>query len=257
MELTSADDAGLTRDGFLGGRVMLWQPVRGYRAGIDPVLLAASVTAEAGQRVLDLGCGAGAAALCLGVRVDGVELHGLELQPDYAALARRNAAGNGVALEVHEGDVRRMPSALRALRFDHVMMNPPYFDRGQGTGSADAGRDLALGGNTPVSAWVDAATRRLCPGGWLWIVQRVARLPDVLAAIDRRLGAVTVLPLAAREGRAADLFVLRARKGDRSLFRLLYPLCLHAGDRHVQGVGGFRAPVAAVLREGAALAWPD
>ena len=257
MESTSAGDAGLTRDGFLGGRVMLWQPERGYRAGIDPVLLAASVTAAAGQRVLDLGCGAGAAALCLGGRLSGVELHGLELQPDYAALARRNAAGNGIALEVHEGDVRRMPAALRALRFDHVMMNPPYFDRGRGTASTDAGRDLALGGEAPVGVWVDAATRRLGPGGWLWIVQRVARLPEVLAAIDQRLGAVTVLPLAAREGRAAELFLLRARKGDKSLFRLLYPLCLHAGDRHVEGAGGFRPAVTAVLREGAALAWPD
>jgi tRNA1(Val) A37 N6-methylase TrmN6 len=89
------------------------------------------------------------------------------------------------------------------------------------------------------------------------MVQRMARLPEVLAAIDGRVGAVTVQPLAAREGRAAELFLLRARKGDKSLFRLLYPVVLHQGESHVQGVKDFAPAVAAVLREGAALDWRD
>mgnify|MGYP001821000592 CR=1 FL=1 len=55
----------LSRDAFLGGKLHLLQPKTGYRAGVDPVLLAASVPAAAGERVLDLGCGVGAAALCL------------------------------------------------------------------------------------------------------------------------------------------------------------------------------------------------
>jgi tRNA1(Val) A37 N6-methylase TrmN6 len=256
MESTWGAEPPLTRDTFLGGRVVLWQPGRGYRAGSDPVLLAASVTAAPGERVLDLGCGAGAAVLCLGARVGGLDLHGLELQPGYAALARRNADETGLALSVHEGDVRQLPAALRALRFDHVMMNPPYLDRAEGTGSADAGRDLALSGEAPIGSWLDAAKRRLVPGGRLWMVQRMPRLPQVLAAIDSRLGAVTVLPLAARAGRAADLFLLGARKGDKSPFRLLSPLWLHAGDRHGRDAPDFRPEIAAVLREGAALAWP-
>ena len=70
-------DDDLTHDAFLGGRLHLWQPRRGYRAGVDPVLLAASVPAKAGQSVLDLGCGAGAAALCLGAREPGLELLGM------------------------------------------------------------------------------------------------------------------------------------------------------------------------------------
>ena len=51
--------------------------------------VAASVPARAGQSVLDLGCGVGAVALCLGARVPGLTLTGVERQPDYAALAQR------------------------------------------------------------------------------------------------------------------------------------------------------------------------
>ena len=64
-------ESALTEDAFLGGRLRLLQPAQGYRAGVDPVLLAASVPAMLGQRVLELGCGVGAALLCLGRRGTG------------------------------------------------------------------------------------------------------------------------------------------------------------------------------------------
>ncbi|PJE33810.1 methyltransferase, partial [Pseudooceanicola lipolyticus] len=54
--MSGFSDSDLTRDSFIGGRVWLWQPRRGYRAGVDPVLLAAAVPARPGQRVLELGC---------------------------------------------------------------------------------------------------------------------------------------------------------------------------------------------------------
>lgn len=94
MRMTSGS-TDTTDNGFLGGRLQLLQPRRGYRAGLDPVLLAASVAARPGQAVLELGCGVGTALLCLGARVPGLSLTGVELQPDYAALARRMRRATG------------------------------------------------------------------------------------------------------------------------------------------------------------------
>ncbi|MFV0475862.1 MAG: methyltransferase domain-containing protein, partial [Pikeienuella sp.] len=106
------DPAALSEDAILGGRVRLLQPRAGYRAATDPVLLAAAAQARPGARVLDAGCGAGAALFCLAARVPGIEAHGLELQPAYAALARRNAALNGAGAEIWEGDLFAPPAAL-------------------------------------------------------------------------------------------------------------------------------------------------
>lgn len=247
------DDEALSRDAFLGGALQVWQPRRGYRAGVDPVLLAAAVPAMAGQTVLELGCGVGVASLCLAVRVPGLRLHGVEIQEDYAELARRNALENKAPLTVTTADLRALPDDLRMQSFDHVLMNPPYFDRETGTGSDDPGRDTALGGDTPLADWLDIAARRLGPKGVLTLIQRVARLPEVLTGLSGRLGSVIVLPLAPRIGAAAELFILQARKSGRTPFRLAPQLVLHEGIEHDRDGESYSNLVTGILRHGAAL----
>ena len=247
------DAVDLTDDGFLGGRLRVLQPRLGYRAATDPVLLAAAVPVRAGQSVLELGCGAGVAALCLLVRVPGVRVAGLERQAGYADLARRNAARNALSLTVEDGDLAAMPPALRAAAFDHVIVNPPYFPPGGGTAARDSGREAALREATPLAAWLDAATRRLIPGGHLTVIHAADRLPDLLAACDGRLGSLTLLPLAPREGRAATRVILQARKGGRGAFRLLAPFVLHLGPAHDGDRDSFTPTARAILRDGAAL----
>ncbi len=241
----------LSDDKFLCGRLRLLQPVKGYRAATDPVLLAAACPARPGESVLDLGCGAGAAALCLGWRVPDLALAGLEVQPDYADLARRNAKRNGIALEVHEGDITRMPPALRR-DFDHVIANPPYYPPG-GSPSPITGRARAMQVETPLSDWVSAATRRLRPGGWLTLICGADGLPEVLAALGAKLGSAAVLPLQPREGRAALRILLQARKGGRAPFRLLAPFVIHAGREHDGDRESYTPEANAVLRDGAPL----
>lgn len=250
-------EAELSCDAFLGGRLRLFQPKAGYRAGVDPVLLAAAVPARPGQNVLELGCGAGAAILCLGARVAGLGLTGVELQPPYADLARRNAAENGQALELYCADLAALPEALRQRQFDHVIANPPYFRPGAHSRADDPGRATALGeAETPLELWIATAARRLTPKGYLHMIQRVDRLPEMLSACQGRLGSLEVLPLAARAGRAPDLVILRARKGGLAAFRLHAPVVLHEGERHLRDEESYCPEIADVLRNAAALSWP-
>ncbi|MEX0286975.1 MAG: tRNA1(Val) (adenine(37)-N6)-methyltransferase [Paracoccaceae bacterium] len=246
----------LTHDAFLGGRLHLWQPRTGYRAGIDPVLLAAAVPARAGQTALDLGCGAGAAALCLAARVPGVQIAGVERQADYADLARRNAEDGGFDCTIVQADLTELPADLRQRQFDHVFANPPYFDPAQSRPAQDAGREAGRAGDTPLATWVQTAARRLAPSGMLHMIQRAARLPELLAACENRLGSMELLPLAPRQNRAAHLVILRARKGGRAPFTLHAPCLLHIGEKHERDADSYTPEISAVLRNGAALPWP-
>ena len=241
----------LSEDGFLDGRLRIAQPRGGFRSGADAVMLAAACPAAAGQAVLELGCGAGVASLCLGWRVPDLHLVGLEQQADYADLARRNAAANGIAMQVLTGDVARPPAELRAQTFDHVIANPPYFLGG--TAAPDGGRALARREETPLATWIDAGLRRLRPGGVLTLIQRADRLDAILAALSGRAGSVAILPVAGRAGREAGRVILQARKGARGPLRLLAPFIMHREPVHAGDREDLTEAASAVLRKGSPL----
>ncbi|MGY6696899.1 MAG: tRNA1(Val) (adenine(37)-N6)-methyltransferase [Roseinatronobacter sp.] len=242
---------GLTLDAFLNGKVMAWQPENGYRAATDPVLLAASVPARPGAHVLELGCGVGVASLCLAARVADLVLTGVELQPVYAALARRNAAENAARMSVIEADLTALPAELRTRTFDHVIANPPYY-RAAGPAASNAGRDLALRENTPLPAWIDIALRRCRDGGHVSMIHLTERLPDLLAGFAGRASCI-VLPLSARAQRPARRVIVQARKGGRAPFVLLPPLIIHKGDTHPGDGEHFSDIVRSLMRDTGAL----
>lgn len=244
------DETDLTHDAFLGGKLRLWQPRKGYRAGVDAVLLAASVPAEAGQRVLELGCGVGTAGLCLAARVPGVHLTGVEREDAYATLARRNG---GDAFEVVTADLSEMPLHLRERQFDHVLANPPFYDRTASVRSDDPAREAAHGVVTPLETWVKIAARRLAPKGQAHFIHLTERLPDILRALPPEMGSIEVLPLTARAGRAPERFILRARKNGRGAFRMHPALIMHEGAVHARDGDSFTPLLQAVLRDGATL----
>ena len=243
----------LREDGFLDGRLKILQPVHGYRSGADAVMLAAACSARSGESVLELGCGAGVASLCLGWRVPSLHLTGLEQQEQYADLARRNGRANQIDLHVEIGDLSQMPQALRRKNYDHVIANPPYFLAG--TEPADSGRFLSRQEITPLSAWMDAALRRLRPKGVLTVIQRTDRLDSLLAALHGRAGAINILPIIAREGRDAGRIIVTARKESLTPLRLLSPFVMHAGSRHVRDGDDLSEEASAVLRHGKAIIW--
>lgn len=231
----------LTEDRLLGGKVRLRQPRDGYRAAIDPVLLAAAVPARPGERVLDLGTGPGAAALCLMARVEGLSLVGLEIDADTAALARENARLNDRdAFAVRNGDVTSLPADLRG--FDHVMANPPFLEPGRADPSPDADRRRSTIDADGLGSWIDAALTAASPRGLVTIIQRADRLADLLAHLRDRAGGVVVAPLWPRTGRAAKRVIVQARIGSRK------PLHLHPGLALHRPGGGYTEAADAILR---------
>ncbi|MEO1705868.1 MAG: methyltransferase [Pseudomonadota bacterium] len=243
--MTSTSDAD-TLDAFLGGRVKAWQPRHGYRAGVDAVLLAAACPAKKSESVLELGCGVGVASLCLAART-GAVLTGVEIQPAYASLARKNG------LDVVEADLAALPAALRQRQFHHVIMNPPYFT--SGPAAPDPGRQTARQEETPLAVWIETAEKRLRAKGMLTLIHRAERLPDLLRAVT--LGSIEVLPLQPRQGRAAHLILLRARKDVRAPFRLHAPVTIHAAARHEGDHPDYTPLFHRILGSGDALPFPD
>lgn len=238
-----------TEDTLLGGRVVLRQPATGYRAAIDPILLAAAVPAKAGAHVLELGCGAGAAALALAARLPEMRVTGLERDPDMAQLCQANIDANGMGrrVTVLAGDLLAPPPELAAGGFDHVMANPPYLDPARADLSPDRGRRAANAeGAATLTDWVAAALAAVKRKGWITLIHRADRLDALIAAFAGRAGGITILPLWPKAGASAKRVILRARKGVQSPSVVLSGLVLHENS-------GYTAAAEAILRDAAPL----
>ncbi|MEN3974694.1 methyltransferase [Emcibacter sp. SYSU 3D8] len=242
------NEPALTDDTLLGGRVRLFQPKDGYRAAIDPVLLAAAVPARSGHTVLDVGSGTGAAGLCLAARIPGIELSGIERDPGALALAQRSAGANGVSVDWIEGDVLAPPSAVLSRQYDHVISNPPYRSADRGQRSPDPARAAAHSiTDADFDAWLAFCVARVRGKGTLSLVLPAGELSRAVALIEPRLGGLTLLPLWPKQGAEARRVILQARRGGRAPSRLLPGLVLHAQD------GRYTPEAEQVLRHGAPL----
>jgi len=246
--VTGSGDIDATK--LLGGRVTLFQPMEGYRAAIDPLLLAAAVPAVAGQAVLELGCGTGAALLCLAARVPGLAVAGLEIQPFAADLAQRSAVVSGLAdrVTVLDGDISAPPATLRPNRFDHILANPPFWPTGRHTPSPSGHKANSHGeGVGDLTGFVQAALRLLKSRGTLTLIYPAERLDYLLSLLTGRFGDIRVLPLWPRAGVPAKRVIVSARRDARGPLSLLPGLVLHG-----QGPG-YTAPVESILRDAAPL----
>jgi tRNA1Val (adenine37-N6)-methyltransferase len=237
-----------TEGHLLGGRVRYAQPRTGFRSGIEPLLLAASVPARPGESVLEGGTGAGATLLCLAARVPDLQAVGVERDHRLAALARQNAAANDqLGLSFIVADMMALPDT-RA--FDHACANPPYHSPG-GTASPDAAREASKRSHIGLAQlWATALAERLRSRGTLTFIVPAAILPVCIEAFAAAgCPPTAMLPLWPKAGREAKLMLLRGVKGGRAPFRVLPGLLLHdAGGRFTQDAE-------AILRHGRALAF--
>lgn len=226
-----------TTDSLFTGRLVCRQPQSGYRFSVDAVLAAHFVLPKPGQRVLDLGCGCGVIGLILAHRVQQVTLHGLELQPELAQLARENVRANGLEERMHilQGDVRAPCQALSPEAYDLVVCNPPYGSGEDGRINQQAQAALArhgLAGN--LADFVRAAAFAVRNRGRVVFIVPARRAADLLTLLRaRRLTPKRMQPIySAPEADTAKLVLIEARKNGGEQFAVLAPFFIY---QQVQG----------------------
>ncbi len=232
-----------SRDTLLGGRVHLSQPVDGFRAAIDPILLAAAIAANPGETVIDLGTGSGAAALCLAARLPEIHVIGVERVRTLAALAARNAAAApfSARIRIAAADITDREALAELAPCDHVMANPPHLPPRRGA-LCGTRRAATVEDGADLADWAAAALTLLRPRGSLTFIHRADRLDDLLAALRGKAGGIIVHPLWPKRGRAAKRVLVSARKQINTPLTLSPGLVLHEPD------GRFTHAAEAVLR---------
>jgi tRNA1Val (adenine37-N6)-methyltransferase len=243
----SVADDGVTADTLLRGRVRIFQPARGARMSLDPVLLAGFVAPPYG-RFLDIGCGAGAISFLLLARDPAATGVGVEIQPRLAALAARGRDENdwGARLEIVDGDVRGLGGRLGAGSFDLVITNPPYRTVESSPPSPNPERALAFNEIAlRLAEWVEIAARAVRPGGRVAAILPAERAKELLRALGTNgLPPVRTRPVQPHEGERASRILVEARRGGADAIGVIEePLVVHGPD------GGFTPEVRRMLGE--------
>ncbi|MCR9078448.1 MAG: methyltransferase [Hyphomonadaceae bacterium] len=238
-------------DDFYSGRIKVYQPKKGFRAGTDSLLLASALDRFTEGEVLDIGCGAGGALLPAAHRLKRARLTGLEIDPEMVTLAEKGVATNVFQerVQVRQGSVSDLPDAWQN-RFDLVISNPPFFETGT-IQTPGEGKETAYLESVTLKDWINAMLFALRPKGTFVMVHRAADLARILSIIERQTGEITVLPIHSYPGAEAKRVLVRARKGLRSgPMRLLEPRYLY----HEKG-GERRGWTLAMQRDGAEIDW--
>ncbi|MFC3125764.1 tRNA1(Val) (adenine(37)-N6)-methyltransferase [Pseudoroseomonas globiformis] len=250
MVMIRSEKEGLTSDTLLQGRVQLLQPSSGLRAGLDAVLLAASIPAQPGETVLEAGCGSGAVFLCLLARIPSLRIVAVERVAALAELARRNAVINGVAdrVTVIEGDVTQLDE-LRHLAVQHACANPPYWPTGTRPPEALRSQATHTESAGDLKAWATAMARPLAHRASMTFILPTTRYLDGADALRAaHCFGVEVMPLWPRPGSVSKRVLLQARRFSHAPDRVHQGLILHDGS-------GWSAAAAKLLDRGEALSW--
>jgi tRNA1(Val) A37 N6-methylase TrmN6 len=239
-----------SEDDILGGRLKIRQPLKGYRAAIDPILLAASVPVQASQTILDVGSGVGTASLSLTKRYSDCHVTALEIQPQLAQFAHENFIANHM-IERAEIITKSLIDyiKLKPIKlYDHVMTNPPYLLSNQGTLSPLRQKEIANREDTvSLHEWIKACLSVLRHKGYFVIIHRADRLDDLIVSLTGKVGAIEIFPLWPKKDRQANRVIIRCRKGSSTPLTLHHGLILHQED------GRYREEADAVLRQAQAL----
>ena len=242
-----------TNDYLLDKQVKIFQPINGYRASTDAVLLAAAVADKtADARILDVGSGTGAISLCLAQRFqqNNVQIVGLEIQPELAELADLSARENDFSfVKFYNEDIRKKINNENVLpcSFDIVISNPPYSDHdmpspNESKAAAHNHHDFDL------SRWLAFCLKMAKPFGKIYLINRVEALPEICAFFNGKAGGMLIRSLYSKKGQEAKRIIVAVQKDSKAPCRILPPFVVHDAD------GSYTSEAQKILRQGCCFA---
>ena len=234
--------ANHTNDYLLDKKIKIFQPVDGYRASSDAVLLSAMPENNLkNARILDVGSGTGAISLCLAHRLqnNNVQIYGLELQKELVELSNESAKVNGFDfVRFYQSDIREKMETpeYKPCSFDVVISNPPYSERDMP--SPNVSKATAHNHhNFDLNHWLAFCLKSLKPFGKLYLVNRAEALSDICSFLQGKAGNITILPIYSKQEQIAKRVVVSAQKDSKAPCRILPSLIMHDTNGKYSEIG--------------------
>ena len=207
-----------------------WYDEQCFPPSTDSFLLGGFANPRRGEKVCDLGAGAGLLGLLLLAREPSLQVTGIERDAHACAMLARNAAENRLPLTALCADLRQR-EMLPAGAFQLAVSNPPYFAPHTGAVAEGVRGDARAELTATLEDIFAAAERLLQWGGRFCLVYRPERLAALLAAAVAHCLEPTRLRMVQHTARSApSLVLLECRRGGKPGLSVEPPLLLRLDD---------------------------
>jgi len=214
---------------FLEGSIIVYQPKKGFRFGIDSILLAHFLNLKPRDLVLEVGAGSGIISLIALKRFPKAKIFALELESIFIECLKRNILENKLQekLFIIKGDIKT--SLFKSGIFDVIFSNPPYFKSRSGRKSPYeieniARRDVEF----ELDEFLKKVSSLLKNKGKFYLVFTALRLAELIYLLKKNKLEPKLLRLVySYPGSEAKLVLLLAVKNAKEEIRILSPLYIY------------------------------
>lgn len=220
----------LTEDTILNGKITLFQPKKGYRVAIDPILLSHFVNIQPNQNILDVGCGVGTISLILKKKENTSEIFAIDIDETMCEICKKNSLKNALEINVINISIENIINnkLLKNKLFDHVVTNPPFFE--QKSSRISKTKLLANFETIQLSDWILCCLKKVKNKGIFSIIHSAHRLNDILHTLNRKVGNIEIIPIYSTEKSDAIRVIVKCIKNSKAHTRISNSLLLHEKD---------------------------
>jgi tRNA1Val (adenine37-N6)-methyltransferase len=208
--------------------IKIIQKSKGYRFGIDAILLANFINIPYQGKIVDLGSGSGIIPIILAKKGGAKEIIGIEIQKKLVELAIKNVRLNNfenIIKIIHE-DINNVSNILSFQSIDLVVTNPPY--RKLRSGRINPSDEKAIAKHEIKASLDDilnVAKYLLKPFGKLCMIYPAIRMTDLIYKLREKGIEPKKIQIAYPDKDSPGRLVLvEGRKGARSEIEIHPPL---------------------------------
>lgn len=215
----------------------LLQKKKGFRFGMDSVLLADFADIRNNEMVADFGTGSCILPLLLIGRNKGAFFHCFEIQDNIAEMAERTVSMNHLEkrIQIYHSEAENAAKLIRECSIDSVICNPPYGIPGAVLNSPYETRAVSKSQESgTLDGFFRSAFRILKGKGKISLIYPTAGMLHIMKQLQQNhLEPKRFQLIYPYEDKPSNLVMIEAVKDAKPSLHPMEPLIIYTSDRHL------------------------